>query len=309
MSSTLCCAPLQGLATLASNVVLGSFDKLSRPMTFENTQLRSKVVDARIMEDVPIHVEGVRTDLSAPKVESTDDATSTNRQASSFSLSSEDNADIPAQTLPESFWKAPSENSVTSRKMLEKKNGRRRRFAYRPWKLSEARSDSCQNASSAEKQWANYNADLDDYDVRTAHIRPWVPQCEDAMTRKQIAALRGRIQKGGAPLILKHYIKVIQELEHDLSQPNAQRALPVPLQLVDLADLSHKRTGSSASGISTVSTEAFTEDFPSGDEFEFSENLECDENASHYQVLKHHTGIAVHECGIARIGSMPLVCW
>ena len=50
----------------------------------------------------------------------------------------------------------------------------------------------------------------DDYDVRTAPLLP-PPADQTRLARKQLAALRGRIQKGGKPEVLAHYRKVAEE--------------------------------------------------------------------------------------------------
>ena len=49
----------------------------------------------------------------------------------------------------------------------------------------------------------------DDYDVRTAPLLP-PPADRLRLARRQLAALRGRIQKGGKPEVLAHYRKVAE---------------------------------------------------------------------------------------------------
>jgi len=64
-------------------------------------------------------------------------------------------------------------------------------------------------------EWANYDPDNDDYDIRTAPLQPPQLGAEDIIL-KQIEALRSRVRKGGDPDVLQHYRAVILELQNRL---------------------------------------------------------------------------------------------
>eukprot|EP00931_Biecheleriopsis_adriatica_P074135 TRINITY_DN48261_c0_g1_i1.p1 TRINITY_DN48261_c0_g1~~TRINITY_DN48261_c0_g1_i1.p1 ORF type:complete len:195 (-),score=21.90 TRINITY_DN48261_c0_g1_i1:88-672(-) len=78
---------------------------------------------------------------------------------------------------------------------------------------------SGEDEQTANDQWSNYDPDTDDYDVRTtATISSRAEDIED-MVWKQIVALERRVESGGAPDVVDHYRKVIQELKQSLPVP------------------------------------------------------------------------------------------
>eukprot|EP00931_Biecheleriopsis_adriatica_P075723 TRINITY_DN4951_c0_g1_i2.p1 TRINITY_DN4951_c0_g1~~TRINITY_DN4951_c0_g1_i2.p1 ORF type:complete len:263 (+),score=44.73 TRINITY_DN4951_c0_g1_i2:94-882(+) len=105
--------------------------------------------------------------------------------------------------------------------------------------------------AAPQKAGGRYNPDEDDYDVRTA---PCLPAEKDEIdticVKKQIAALRSRISKGGDPQVLSHYFKVIGELESSLSG-SVQPATGTKVVWVSSG---HKRNLSQLSTVTTGST-------------------------------------------------------
>ncbi|CAE7214857.1 unnamed protein product [Symbiodinium natans] len=90
--------------------------------------------------------------------------------------------------------------------------------------------------------WRDYQPDSDDYDPRSAPLLP-PPEDEHKDIRRQAAALRGRIKRGGPEKVLTHYKMVLQDLESSMAPAWPRKALA-----------SHKRTPSSQSAL-TESTQ------------------------------------------------------
>ncbi|CAL1135253.1 unnamed protein product [Cladocopium goreaui] len=80
-------------------------------------------------------------------------------------------------------------------------------------------------------EWKHYDPDSDTYDPCTAPILP-PPADANKPLRRQVAALRSRINKGGNENVLAHYRKVVQDLEMSMSTKK---------------EFCHKRTTSAAS--------------------------------------------------------------
>lgn len=94
--------------------------------------------------------------------------------------------------------------------------------------------------------WADYNPDMDDYDVRTAHLLPAVT-LQDEVIRNQISALQVRISKGGDCCVIRHYMKVVGELEASISGPGMCKE---KLEIPSWRKIGHVRTLSSRSAAS-----------------------------------------------------------
>jgi len=108
-----------------------------------------------------------------------------------------------------------------------------------------------------EVETVNHN----NYDVCTAPVLPAQGDGDVKMTRKQIASLRSRIERGGEESVLSHYRSVVQEMEASLSAAgvcsNENLVLPAPLKIQTIpksAQLVHKRVGSGDSQVSIAST-------------------------------------------------------
>eukprot|EP00435_Cladocopium_sp_Y103_P016123 s3021_g4.t1 len=80
-------------------------------------------------------------------------------------------------------------------------------------------------------EWKDYDPDSDTYDPCTAPILP-PPADANKPLRRQVAALRSRINKGGNESVLAHYRKVVEDLELSMSAKK---------------EFCHKRTTSAAS--------------------------------------------------------------
>jgi len=109
------------------------------------------------------------------------------------------------------------------------------------------------------ESWAGYDPDTDDYDCRTTHLQPSIHHKDD-ITLKQIAALRGRVEKGGDWFVVAHYQSVIREMKHSLSGAVGLSIHPPSLMLCECQHpppvkyFSHKRGGSMQSNSTTAST-------------------------------------------------------
>mmetsp|Transcript_43729 Transcript_43729/g.78505 ORF Transcript_43729/g.78505 Transcript_43729/m.78505 type:complete len:280 (+) Transcript_43729:78-917(+) len=115
-----------------------------------------------------------------------------------------------------------------------------------------------------EVETVNHN----NYDVCTAPVLPAQGDGDVKMTRKQIASLRSRIERGGEESVLSHYRSVVQEMEASLSAAgrcsNKNLVLPFPPKVQGIsmsAQSVRKRVGSGNSHVSTASTR-----WPSGDD-------------------------------------------
>mmetsp|Transcript_74124 Transcript_74124/g.131082 ORF Transcript_74124/g.131082 Transcript_74124/m.131082 type:complete len:229 (-) Transcript_74124:24-710(-) len=112
--------------------------------------------------------------------------------------------------------------------------------------------------SLAEDEWP-YNPDEDDYDLRTAPVKP--PELnDDVILKQQIAALQKRIARGGDPTIVEHYQRIVSELQS--SQPDAELD---PCLLPGDGQDCKRFVGSPSSDASTAST-SFPEDSSYADE-------------------------------------------
>eukprot|EP00928_Gymnodinium_smaydae_P019420 TRINITY_DN17446_c0_g3_i1.p1 TRINITY_DN17446_c0_g3~~TRINITY_DN17446_c0_g3_i1.p1 ORF type:complete len:276 (+),score=40.45 TRINITY_DN17446_c0_g3_i1:32-859(+) len=99
-----------------------------------------------------------------------------------------------------------------------------------------------------------YDPDTDDYDCRTA-ARVVCPAAEsvETITRRQIAALRRRIDRGGDAFIIEHYRRVVSEMQESLGDAVKcflKQRLPSRPRL-KLAE--HKRVASNGSDDSCAS--------------------------------------------------------
>lgn len=102
---------------------------------------------------------------------------------------------------------------------------------------------------AGDSEWANYDPDRDDYDVRTAPIKP--ASGNDGLLPEQIGALQRRIRKGGDQHVLEHYQNVIQDMRRSLTITSSCRHRPVP----PIAQgSSRQRSVSGSSSVSKVST-------------------------------------------------------
>lgn len=102
-------------------------------------------------------------------------------------------------------------------------------------------------SGDADDEWAGYNPDTDDYDVRTAPILP--PPEDDPFESKQLAQLKSRTRKGGDVDVIGHYLKIIQEMEASIAKKDGlggKASLAVPVWRP-----THKRTHSAQSNAST----------------------------------------------------------
>lgn len=82
----------------------------------------------------------------------------------------------------------------------------------------------------SQSEWVEYDPDADDYDVTTAPLLP-AKEASEAIVLKQIAALQGRILRGGDPCVLRHYQATIHDMRHALP-------LKAPLHAADLRQVS-----------------------------------------------------------------------
>eukprot|EP00930_Biecheleria_cincta_P051946 TRINITY_DN37173_c0_g1_i1.p1 TRINITY_DN37173_c0_g1~~TRINITY_DN37173_c0_g1_i1.p1 ORF type:complete len:238 (+),score=21.36 TRINITY_DN37173_c0_g1_i1:86-715(+) len=105
------------------------------------------------------------------------------------------------------------------------------------------------NLTDADLEWAHYDPDNDDYDVRTAPIQPLCGSHD--LLPKQIGALQRRIRQGGDRHVLEHYRSVIEDMEQSSKDAlSCRHSLLLPITQRS----SHRRSLS----VSSLATEAST---------------------------------------------------
>eukprot|EP00930_Biecheleria_cincta_P061508 TRINITY_DN47083_c0_g1_i1.p1 TRINITY_DN47083_c0_g1~~TRINITY_DN47083_c0_g1_i1.p1 ORF type:complete len:230 (-),score=21.66 TRINITY_DN47083_c0_g1_i1:42-731(-) len=106
--------------------------------------------------------------------------------------------------------------------------------------------------------YISYDPDADDYDPLTSILQPPV-ECTEEITRKQISALGRRIDRGGDPVVLDHYYRVLRDLQdivdaEDSENEDGISGVDTCYVRTPSDAMGHKRTGSNGSDLSTTST-------------------------------------------------------
>eukprot|EP00930_Biecheleria_cincta_P034903 TRINITY_DN24054_c0_g1_i1.p1 TRINITY_DN24054_c0_g1~~TRINITY_DN24054_c0_g1_i1.p1 ORF type:complete len:244 (-),score=42.19 TRINITY_DN24054_c0_g1_i1:219-950(-) len=112
---------------------------------------------------------------------------------------------------------------------------------------------------NAYAEYIGYNPDADDYDMVTSVLQP-PAECTEEITRKQISALRRRIDRGGDRVVINHYYRVLSDLQdlvdaEDSEDEDEVNAVDACYTRSVSGTMSHKRTSSTVSDLSMASTQ------------------------------------------------------